>query len=78
MNVVGADTFKTGLGSLRCSDGRELRDEIVFACLIQSLELRGVGMSQVMEVKRIRNNAFQALAYIDCRGSIESTIAAIS
>jgi hypothetical protein len=78
MNVFSADTFKIGLGPLRCSDSRELSDEIVLACLIQSLELRGVGMSQVMEVKRIRNDAFQTLAYINCRGSIEFTISAVS
>lgn len=78
MNILGADTFETGLGPLRCSDGRELSDEIVLACLVQSLELRGVGMSQVVEVERIGNNAFQALAYIDCRGSIGSTISAVS
>ncbi|MBZ6376722.1 MAG: hypothetical protein LBE67_17575 [Kocuria palustris] len=78
MNVLRADTFKIGLGPLRCSDGRELGDEVILACLIQRLELRGVGMSQMMEVKRIRDDAFQTLACINCRGSIESTISAVS
>ena len=63
MNVLRADTFKIGLGPLRCSDGRELSDEVILTSLIQRLELRGVGMSQVMEVKRIRNDTFQTLAY---------------
>lgn len=78
MNILGADTFQIGLGPLGCSDGRELGDEIVLASLIQSLELRGVGMSQVVEVERIGNNAFHTLAYIDCRGSIESRVSAVS
>ena len=76
MNVLGADTFQIRLGPLRCSDGRELGDQIILAGLVQRLELRGVGMSQVVEIKRIRDNAFQAFAYIDCRGSIGSTISA--
>ena len=70
MNILGADTFKIGLGPLGCSDGGELSNEVILACLIQRLELRGIGMSQVVEVERVRNNAFQALAYIDSRGQL--------
>jgi hypothetical protein len=51
MNVLGADAFKIGLGPLRCTDGGEFGDEIVLTGLIQRLELRRVGMSQVVEVE---------------------------
>jgi hypothetical protein len=53
MNVLGAYAFKIGLGPLRCTDGGEFGDEIVLTGLIQRLELRRVGMSQVVEVEWI-------------------------
>jgi hypothetical protein len=51
MNVLGADAFKIGLRPLRCTNGRELGDKIILTGLIQRLELRRVGMSQVVEVE---------------------------
>jgi hypothetical protein len=39
MNVLSTDTFEIRLGPLSCSDGRKLGDEIIFAGLIQRLEL---------------------------------------
>jgi hypothetical protein len=45
---------QTDLKGIRAeADGRELGDEVILACLIQRLELRGVGMSQMMEVKNV-------------------------
>ena len=60
MNVLGTDTFQPGLGPLRCANGRKFGDKVVLTCLIQSLELGRIGMSQVMEIVRIRDEAFQA------------------
>lgn len=35
VNVIGADPLEVCLGSLRCTDGRELGDEVILARLIQ-------------------------------------------
>jgi hypothetical protein len=51
MNVLRADAFEIGLRPLRCTDGGEFGDKIVLTGLIQRLELRRVGMSQVVEVE---------------------------
>jgi hypothetical protein len=69
MNVLGADAFKIGLGSLRSSNCGEFGNQVVLARLIQRLELRWVGMSQVVEVERIRYNTLQAFT-CDCPRSI--------
>ena len=50
-NIIGVDALQCGLGSLRGTDGYELCDELIVAPTIEALEMSGLGMGDVMEVK---------------------------
>lgn len=60
MNVVGANAFQDGFGSLRGANDGEFSDKVIFASLVDGLELCGAGMGEMMEIEGVGNYAFQA------------------
>jgi hypothetical protein len=61
VNVVGANAFQDGLRSLRGANDGELGDKIIFAGLVDGLELCGASMGEMMEIEGVGNDAFQAV-----------------
>lgn len=63
VDVIGANAFQGGLGSLGGTNDREFGDEIIFAGLVDGLELCGTGMGEMMKIEGIGNDAFQAVLW---------------
>lgn len=53
MDVLRADTLEAGDGLLGSTNGGELGDQVILAGPFDGLELRGVGMCQMVEIKGI-------------------------
>lgn len=53
MDVLRADTLEAGDGLLGSTNGGELGDQVILAGLFDGLELRVVGMCQMVEIKGI-------------------------
>jgi hypothetical protein len=63
IDVIGANAFQGGLGSLGGTNDGEFGDEIIFAGLVDGLELCGTGMGEMMKIEGVRNDAFQAVLW---------------